>query len=114
MLRPIGQEAEDVAKVCPWLDVAEAAAREERRKERVHGAAVIAADKEPVFSSYRFTAEGELAHVVVNGQASVLEELRESDSLVACVANAIRYRRVVEDLVGLRVAPREERIDNRS
>ena len=50
MLGPRRQEAEEVADVRPRLDAAEAAAGEQRREQRVDGAALVAADEEPVLA----------------------------------------------------------------
>jgi hypothetical protein len=47
-----------------------------------------------------------------NRQATVSKKSREAHSLVACVADAVGDRRVVEHVAHLRVAPREEGIDD--
>jgi hypothetical protein len=49
VLGPSRQQAEDVAQIRPWLDVAESGARERRSEDGVYGAAIVAADEEPVF-----------------------------------------------------------------
>jgi RNA-directed DNA polymerase len=54
VLGPTREQAEDVAQVRPWLDIAESAAREQRGEEGIDGAGVVAADKEPVFTADRF------------------------------------------------------------
>ncbi len=112
VLRPLRQQAEDVAQVRPRLHVTESAAREERREERVHGAAVVTADDEPVLAADGLAPQRKLAHVVMNGQPSVFEEARESDALILRIANAVRNGRVVEDRLGLGIAPREKRVDD--
>jgi hypothetical protein len=48
MLGPGRKQAEDVAEVGPWLDVAEPAAREKRCEGRVDGASVVVPDEEPL------------------------------------------------------------------
>src|SRR4051794_56995 len=62
--RPARQEREDVAQVRPRLDGAELRAREQRGEGRVHGAAVVAADEEPVLATDGFAPKRELARVV--------------------------------------------------
>ena len=56
VLGSLREQAEDVAQVRPGLDVAGTATREQRREERVDGAAVVAADEEPVFATMRRSA----------------------------------------------------------
>jgi hypothetical protein len=56
MFGPRGQQAETVSQVCPRLDVAQSAAREERREGRVHRASVVVTDKEPVLPTMRSPA----------------------------------------------------------
>jgi len=114
MLWPAGQQAQDVAQVRPGLDVAEPTTREQRGEDGVDVAAVVAADEEPVFAADGFATELQLAQVVVDGQAPVVEETREADALVACVSDAGGNGRVIEHALSLRVAPREERVDDGS
>jgi hypothetical protein len=46
VLWPARQQAEDIAQVGPWLDVAESAAREQRSEGGIDGTRVVAADEE--------------------------------------------------------------------
>src|SRR5436190_913367 len=112
MRGPPSEQTEDVSEVGPRLDVAELAAREQRCEARVHDATVIASDEEPVLATDSFAAQCELTHVVVNRKTTVFEEAREPDTLIACVANAVGDRGLVENALVLGIAPREERIDD--
>src|SRR5262245_16018044 len=79
---PAGQEAQEVAQVCPGLDVVEPAAGEQRDEGRVDVAGVVAADEEPVAPADDFSAQGGFAPVVVRRQATVLEKALECVALV--------------------------------
>lgn len=56
MLRPTGQETEDVAQIGPGLDGAELAAREQRGEDGIHGAPFVASDEEPILAPDRFAS----------------------------------------------------------
>ena len=86
---PLGQQAEDVSQVRPRLDLAQAAAREERHEARVDLATLVASYKQPVFTADGLTAQGELALVVVDRKTPILDEARQADTLVAGVADAV-------------------------
>jgi hypothetical protein len=86
----------------------QAAAGEQRHEGGVDVAAVVAAHGEPVFSADDLAAQVQLGDVVVHGQASVVEETAERDSLVSCVADPLRHGRLVDDSVGFAVTPFEK------
>jgi|SRR6266700_1190777 len=109
---PAREEAEEVAQVGPGLDVVELAAREQGDEGGVDLRGVVAADEEPVFMSDRFAAERPLGAVVVDGEASVVQEALERDTLVEGVADGLGGGRLVEDSPGLRFAPGEESVDD--
>src|SRR6185312_12782994 len=111
--RPSGQQTEEVAEVGPGLDVVELAARQERDEGGVDLGGVVGTDEEPVLAADRFPSQRPLRAIVVDGQAAVVEKALERDPLVQGVADGLRARRLVEDLLGLRLAPAEESIDDR-
>ena len=110
-LGPGWQHAEEVAQVGPGLDAVELAAGEERDEDRVDARALVAAHEEPVFPAKDVATQMLLGHVVVEREATVVEESRQRDALVAGVTECLRDRRVVEDEGGLLVAPGEEGVD---
>src|SRR5690242_12521390 len=109
---PARDEAEQVAQVGGGLELVELAAREQRDEGRVHLAAVVAPQEQPVLSSDGFAAQLALAEIVVDRQATVLEETRERRPLVARVADGLRRRGLVEHAVGLGITPGEELLDD--
>jgi hypothetical protein len=46
----------------------------------------------------------------VNGKPAVVEEARQNDALVARVADGLRGRRLVEGVLDLSIAPRQDAI----
>ena len=76
VLGPTGEQAEDVAHVGPGLDAVHLAARQERDEGGVDVAAVVASDKEPVFTADGLAPKLKLADVVVQRQAPIFEKNR--------------------------------------
>jgi len=111
--RPAGQKAEEVSEVGPGLDLVELAARQQRDEGRIDLGGVVGADEEPILAADRFPPQCSLGAVVVDGQAAVVEKLLECDPLVQGIADGLRGRRLVEDLLGLRLTPGEEALDDR-
>jgi len=77
--RPAWQKAEEIAHVCERLDLVQAAAGEQGHEGGVDLAAVVAADEEPVLAPHDLTPEIQLADVVVQRQAAVVQESPERD-----------------------------------
>src|SRR6185503_17370169 len=96
---PTRQEAEEVSEVGPGFDVVELTARQEGDEGGVDLGGVVGADEEPVLPSDGFPPQGPFGAVVVNGQAAVVQEALERDPLVQGVADGLRGRRLVEDLL---------------
>src|SRR5215831_7102209 len=110
---PAGQQAQKIAQVAPRLDLVELAAREQGHEGRVDGAAVLAADEEPVFAADRLPPQLALAPIIVDGQSSVLEKSCERLALIARVADPFGDRCFVQHVRCLRLAPCEKSLDHR-
>ena len=85
-LRPVLEEAEQVAEVGPGLDAVELAAGEQGHEDRVDAGALVAAEEEPVFAAEDLAPQVLLGDVVVQRQPAVVEESAEGGALVAGVA----------------------------
>ena len=80
--RPSGQETEEIAEIGPGFDLVELAAGQERHEDGVGLGTVVTAAEEPVLAADSLAAELSLGEVVVDWQAAILEESRESLPLV--------------------------------
>src|SRR6476469_9671468 len=106
--RPARQKAEQVAHVAERLDLVQAAAGQQRHEGRVDLAAVVAADEEPVLAPDDLAPEIQLADVVVQRQAAVVQESPERDLLISGIPDRLGNRRFVQDATGFLLAPCEE------
>lgn len=59
MLRPVREQAEDIAQIGPGLDVVETAAREPKREGGVDRARIVVADEESVLATAGLAAKFE-------------------------------------------------------
>src|SRR5919206_5214607 len=84
--RPAWDEAEQISDVSERLDFVEATTREERYERGIGFAALVAAHKQPIAAPYDLAPERELAGVVVDGQASIVQESQQGLPLIARVA----------------------------
>ncbi len=89
---PTGQQAEQVPEVRPRLDPEQAAARQERDERGVHLGGLVGADEEPVPAADDLAPQLELARVVVQRQAPVVEEPLQRLALIAGVPDRLGER----------------------
>jgi len=108
------EQAEQVPEIAVGLDAVQACTGEQGNEHGVDDGAVGAADKEPVSTSEDLPAQVQFADVVVYGEAAVVEEATQRDSLIGGVAEASLNGRLVEHAGQLGVAPLEELVDDRS
>ena len=111
---PSRQEAEQIADVGERLDPVEPGAGQERDEDGVDLAPVLATDEDPIAATKDLAAQVQLADVVAHRQSPVVEESAQGYALVERIADAGGHRRFVQDELGLRFAPREELVDDRS
>lgn len=112
LIRPRGQQAEQIAEIGPGFDAVELATRQEGDKDGVRASAIVATDEQPVLPSYGFASKVTLADVVGDRQAAIIEKSLEGFLLVERIIQRLRDRRFVENDFALRHAPFEERVDN--
>src|SRR3569832_1771823 len=92
----------------------QAAAGQKRDEGGVHLGTVVATHEEPVLPADALAAKVQLADVVVQRQATVVQEAAQRHLLVACVADRLRDGRLLEDPLGFGAAPGEEGVGDRS
>ena len=100
---PAGHEAEQVAQICERFKLMQAAAGQDRDEDGVHFGTVVAAHEKPVLPADNLAAEVQLADVVVQRQATVVQEATQRHLLVACVADRLGNGRLVEDSFGFQL-----------
>ena len=113
VLRPAGEQAEQVAEVAPRLDVHHRTARQERGEGRVHTSGVVAARGTSSFFHPTACRRSSRSEMLLSSGAAIVQDAAQPLSLVPGVAHAVVDRRVLEHLVELGVAPREEALDDR-
>src|SRR6187401_1132952 len=113
MCRPIGDQAEDVAQVAPWLDAVHAAACQKGRERSVAVRAVLAADKQPVLPTDRLPTKVQLRDVVVDRQTPIIEETLQADSLIPRVTDSVVDRRILVKCGPLCITPGKELLQDR-
>jgi hypothetical protein len=91
-LRPIGQQTQQVAQVVARFDAVPTAACQQRHENRVHLAAVVAPDEEPVAAAERFTAEFSLRNVVAQRQPTIFEEAAQRMFVVQRILDGFASR----------------------
>jgi len=110
--RPAGKQAEEIAQVGPRLDVVELATGQQGDEGGVDLACIVAPDEEPVLAADRLAPQGAFGPIVVQGEATVIEEALQGNPLIEGVPDRLGGRRLVERAASLLLAPGEECVDD--
>lgn len=77
---PVGQQTEEVSQVVTRLDTVQATAGEQAHEDSIDLRAIVASDKEPIASTYRFATQLSLRDVVAQRQPPIFEKRRNACS----------------------------------